>query len=581
MKSRLFLKIFLGYFAILLIVISLDSLIVASYSRAKITNQIREELSANAQLLALMPKESLLKKLAVFAEATKSRITFVESSGKVVADSDTNVKNLDSHLDRSEIQEARLKGHGSHIRYSQTLKTDMLYYAISIKEDGRISGYIRLAKPIEDVKIATGYFNQIVFRTAVIILISFLLIALIFLPRLILPILKITAYTDKVKRNEKHGNLIINSHDEIGILAQNINLMVQSYREQIRIAHEEREKLELIFTSLVEGILVLNNENRIELISKSLQNILGYKYGQIAGKTPLEAFHNADLQDALEKFHRTGTPVLREIVLGEDSSIYLHVNISAVKDITGITNKIILVFHDVTQLKKLERMRADFVANVTHEIKTPLTAIIGYTQTLQQGAIEDKNTAQTFLQTIHDNAQRLNRLVDDLLILSSIELGRMQLKYQSINVGESIAKAIAVVEEKAQVKGIAINRDWPDDLPPIFADADRIAQILVNILDNAVKFTPAGNISVSAAMNDQGYIVIKVADTGLGIPKREISRLGERFYRVDKTRSRELGGTGLGLSIVKHLLQAQNGRMEIKSQLDKGTEVSLFFPVKK
>jgi two-component system phosphate regulon sensor histidine kinase PhoR len=225
-------------------------------------------------------------------------------------------------------------------------------------------------------------------------------------------------------------------------------------------------------------------------------------------------------------------------------------------------------------------MRVDFVANVTHEIKTPLTAIIGFVETLEQGAIEDAASARKFLQTIRENAGRLDRLVDDLLTLSNVELGETQLHVEGVSVADVLEKARMLIQTKADLKNIMIRTDLPAALPLIRADRDRAVQVLLNILDNAVKFTPdGGQVSITASEDQQGFMMIKVSDTGSGIPKSELPRLGERFYRVDKTRSRDLGGTGLGLSIVKHLMKAHQGSMEIDSTPGKGTVVSLKFPI--
>jgi two-component system phosphate regulon sensor histidine kinase PhoR len=579
-KSRLFLKIFAAYSVALLTVLTLDSFFVASQTRQDISRQIKDELIMNGQILRLMPLEQVVKNIHLLSEALKARVTVVNAVGRVLEDSERDAPNFDNHLNRPEIQEARVKGQGSAIRYSQTLRTDMMYVALPVREGEEISGYIRLAKPLQEVKTTIGHFYQIVFRAAVIILTSFLLLALFFIPKFISPILRITTYTTEKARNEGiPGSLMVHSRDEIGLLADNINLLVRKYEDNLRLAFEEREKLEAAFASMVEGIVILNSENRVERVNKGMMSILGDKYFELTGKTPLEVFRNVELQNTLDRYRETGNPVFREISLVDDNPIILNVNIAPIKGLPGGDRKTIMVFHDVTQLRKLERIRGDFVANVTHEIKTPLTAIIGFVQTLQEGAMEDQTKTVQFLQIISEHALRLNRLVDDLLTLSSIELGEKKLHLGEIDIGKAIYKAITIIEKKAKEKGLALHRTWSDLLPPIMADADSIVQILVNVLDNAVKFTPSGSIAISTSLDKTGYLSVMVADTGIGIPAHEIPRLGERFYRVDKMRSRELGGTGLGLSIVKHLLKAQNGWMEVESKPGAGSVVKLFLPI--
>jgi two-component system phosphate regulon sensor histidine kinase PhoR len=256
------------------------------------------------------------------------------------------------------------------------------------------------------------------------------------------------------------------------------------------------------------------------------------------------------------------------------------VTISAVQGGYGGERKTMLVFHDVTRLKMLERIRTDFVANVTHEIRTPLTAIIGFVETLEQGTVDDPGKAMEFLRTIGENAERLNRLVNDLLTLSSIELGEVSIHPERVAPGEVLKRVLPLVEARVSEKKLKILNEIPGETPPIRADKDRLVQILLNILDNAIKFTPpGGKIAISASPGAEGFLTIRIADTGVGIPKGEIPRLGERFYRADKTRSREMGGTGLGLSIVKHLMKAHGGWIGIDSTLGHGTTVSLHFPV--
>lgn len=304
-----------------------------------------------------------------------------------------------------------------------------------------------------------------------------------------------------------------------------------------------------------------------------------YPPAQWRGKTLLEAFRNADLQQALERFMATGEPVLQEISLRRERERILEISISAIRGLPGDACKTLLVFHDVTRLKHLEKMRVDFVANVSHEIKTPLTNIIGFVETLEEGGIDDPETGRRFLRTIRDNALRLNRLVNDLLALSDIELGESRLHTEEIDPKEVVEGVLAMAENRLEEKRLRLVRNLPDETLRFRADRDRLSQILINIVDNAVKFTPEGGTITVEIFRAEGEMVIRITDTGIGIPKGEIPKLGQRFYRVDKARSRQLGGTGLGLSIVKHLVEAHRGRMLIESDPGQGTSVSLHFPL--
>lgn len=579
MKSRLFYKILISYVVIILFAVIITGMISAGQIKDELIEKIKTDLTSQIRIIALLSKGEIEKQIHSLADISHSRVTLIGASGWVLADSEREVMKMDNHLNRSEVQEARIKGQGGAIRFSRTLGVDMLYVAITIRENSEIGGYIRLARPLYDVKKSVDQLYSHIFQNVLIVAISSLLIALLFSRKIMGPIEKVEQFTQKVCRGELPGTLLVESNDEIGRLAKNINCMVGEHRERIRSVYEEKGKLESAFASMTEGVLVLDGQDRIELINSGLKNILIDEYTtDIIGKTPLEAFRNVELEDALDRFRETRTPVFEEIAFGEENPIILDVTISAVHGLPEGEIKTMMVFHDVTRLKRLEKMREDFVANVTHEIRTPLTAIIGFIDTLQGGALDEKETAKKFLQIISENAHRLSRLVDDLITLSSIELGEMKLQFEGVSVAEIVRNALPVFEAKTAAKSLIIDTHIPDGLPLIHADRDKVVQIIVNILDNAVKFTlDGGKISVAASEDGRGYVVIEVSDTGIGIPKMEIPRLGERFYRVDKTRSRDLGGTGLGLSIVKHLLKAHQGSMEIDSQVGSGTTVSLYF----
>ena len=580
MTPRLFYKLFGTYLVIAVLAVVIAGFFIERELRTGLTRWIEEDLMAETQIIALMPEGEIEKQSQALVERSRARVTLIDARGLVTLDSNGQTKDLDNHLNRSEIQEARVKGKGTATRYSRTLKMDMLYVALPLYEGSHLKGYLRLSRPLLEVDRSVDKLRFSIFQVLLLIIILSMIVAFIFSMKVISPIQEIEAFTDKIRKGDVSGMLMIDSRDEIGQLSKNINDMVAELQEKIRVANEEKWKLRAAFASMAEGVMVLDSQNRIEGLNKGMAEMIGREYADIVGKTPIEAFRNIALQDALNRFRQAGEIVLEEITLGDENPMILDVNISAVKSLPGQDPKTMIVFHNVTRLKKLEQVRADFVANVTHEIKTPLTAIIGFVETLQQGAIDDRAKAQKFLLTIHENAQRLNRLVDDLLTLSSIELGETKLHLEGLALEDVFETALTLISPRAALKNVRIQRDVQPGLPMVRADRDRLVQILVNVLDNAVKFTPeGGSVSITASPEVQGSVVIKITDTGIGISKSELPRLGERFYRIDKTRSREMGGTGLGLSIVKHLMKAHEGSMEIESTLGKGTTVSLHFPV--
>ncbi len=580
MKTKLYGKFILAFLAIGILIAAIAGLLIEGQLKSGLTRWIEDELTAEARIIALMPVEEIIRHTADLAGHTHTRLTLIDAAGRVTSDSDIKSIETDNHLYRPEIQEARLKGKGTAVRYSQTLKTNMLYVAVPLEDGAKVKGYLRLSRSLREIGPSFDHLNRSAFQALLLVLFFALAAALLFSLRAISPIRKLVAFTDKVRRGDAAGMILIDSRDEIGRLRENINGIITTLQEKIKMASAEKEKLEAVFTSMAEGIVVLDAKNRIDTVNRGMERMIDRTGEAIVGMTPLEAFRNTPLHDALERFRETRETVWQEVSLGNDHPVVMDVTISAVQGDAGGERKTILVFHDVTQLKKLERVRTDFVANVTHEIRTPLTAIIGFVETLQQGAIDNRQTALKFLETIQENAQRLNRLVDDLLTLSGFELGEMTLHPESLSLPDVLDQVLAIVAARVSEKKLRIVKEIPAEAPKITADRDRLAQILLNIVDNAVKFTPpGGTLTVTASSEEKGFLTVRITDTGVGIPKGEIPRLGERFYRADKARSRELGGTGLGLSIVKHLMRAHGGRMTIDSTPGRGTTVSLTFPI--
>jgi len=580
MKKNLFYKIFFSY----LVIISLSFLLLDLFLREEVeknlTSQIETEMMSYAKIIDLSPREKITEQIGEMANISNCRVTLIDARGKVFADSEKDVTQMENHSNRPEVQEARLKGSGKSVRFSSSLNIDMLYVAVTIRNGEKINGYVRLARPLHDVqKVIQKMYESILGASAIAVIVS-LLIALFISYRLAEPIRAMERFTEKLRQGEPVGAILLNTADETKKLADNINFLVEELKDKIRIANEEKSKLMTALTSMTEGVLIINAQGLIEFVSPVLGDMLSVRYEDVFGKTLMEAFRSAELQKILTEFKRTGENITREITLDMVEAVILNVSVSAVHGYPQ-EDKTMIVFHDVTRLKKLEKVKEDFVANVTHEIRTPLTAIIGYLETIKNGAIGNIDETKKFVDIILNQAERLNRLVEDLLTLSHIELKELKFNFENVSINAAITNVISLVEAKAKEKKITIHNNVRENFPMIRADKDKLTQIFVNILDNAVKFTPeSGRITIVAKEAD-AYTAVSISDTGIGVPRDEIQRLGERFYRVDRSRSRDLGGTGLGLSIVKHLMIAHGGRMEIESELGRGTTVFLLFPLAK
>ncbi|MEW6587425.1 MAG: ATP-binding protein, partial [Nitrospirota bacterium] len=379
--------------------------------------------------------------------------------------------------------------------------------------------------------------------------------------------------------------LFVKEAAELGDIGRNIADMAQELQTRLEQSEEEKQKVEAILRTMSEGLVLTDTKGRIILSNAAVRGLFGLD-SSIEGKTVAEALRKAELAEVVEDVAEHKEKVSREIGIGAPRERYLMAT-AAPFTIKGELSGVVLTFHDITRLRKLEEIRKDFVANVSHEIKTPITAIKGFAETLLEGALDDREYARRFLETIKNHSERLNSLVSDLLALSRIELGDVKIEKTELNLDEVIDAVFATLNEKAQAKGLFLRRAISPECREIKADRDRMIQILLNLVDNGIKFTERGGVTIEVkreklkgeSEEKRDAIEISVEDTGLGIPRKHLSRLGERFYRVDRARSRELGGTGLGLAIVKHLVIAHGWDMEIESAEGSGTKVRIICPV--
>jgi len=412
MKRNLFLKILFSYLVIVCLSFFILDLFIKDEIKKVMTDKIETELFAYAELVDLNPAQKMSDQFRQIARISNSRVTLVDAQGRVFADSEKDIATMENHFSRPELQEARLKGKGKSIRFSQSIGVDMLYVAIPMKSGSQVTGYIRLARPLHDVQSAIEKVYRSIFLAMIIVAGVAFVIAMIFSYRLAAPILAMERFTERLRQGHPVGTIFLETSDETEKLANNINYLVEELQTQIRLANEEKSKLMTAFTSMTEGVLILNAEDKIEFVNQALSDILS-QYGDINGKTLMEAFRDVELQKAFLKFKEKHDTVIEEIALGSSiETVILSVSISSVHNYPD-KDKVMFVFHDVTRLKKLEKIRVDFVANITHEIRTPLTAIIGYLETIKAGTINNVDETKRFVDISLKQAQRLNRLVED------------------------------------------------------------------------------------------------------------------------------------------------------------------------
>lgn len=372
------------------------------------------------------------------------------------------------------------------------------------------------------------------------------------------------------------ARLFLKGEGPLNEIARDVAAILEKVNSRVEVAQHQAQKMEAILRSISEGMLIMDKQGTITLANRAFRQLFPLP-GNPEGKNIIEVIRDLRLRDLLRRVIESDEILSEEMtIMSGNRDLHFHITVVPIysDDPEEFVSGVVVTFHDITRLKQLEQVRKDFVANVSHEIKTPITAIKGGVETLLDGALDDRENTVRFLRMIENHSSRLNNLVDDLLTLSRIELGDMRLEKTDVNMSEVIESVYATLREKAERKGLSLTAQVPATSPPFRADRDRLIQILLNLVDNGIKFTEKGGVTVGVEERN-GHAVLYVQDTGGGIPKQSLERIGERFYRVDRARSRDLGGTGLGLAIVKHLVKAHGWDFRIDSTLGKGTRIEV------
>jgi two-component system phosphate regulon sensor histidine kinase PhoR len=531
-----------------------------------------------ARLLVMSDKKTVSpqQRAASIGTAIKARVTIIAPDGTVIGDSDVGqarLAQLENHLQRPEVQEALRNGSGSAIRYSDTLRTPTLYTAVTFG-GSTMDGIIRLALPLEYLSSTRNSLHNLVGGAVLITIVIALLLSYALSNVTSKPLRDMAVAAARIGHGDSKARVPVQSNDEIGMLATVLNDMSERIESQVQHLSTEKQRLDTILRSMGEGVMVTAADGVITLINPAFRTLFSIT-GNVEGDQLVEISRHPDL---LETFNDLGKPdtheLVREIYIQPDDMTLLTHWVPLYVD--GFRQGVVAVFHDISDLKKAENMRRDFVANVSHELRTPVTIIKGYAETLLDGALEsDPARAKRFVEIISSHADRLSNLINDILTLSSLESKEALLELNPLDVSGTIAKACMLLQERAAHKRIAIrNESVSGSVPRVMADQGRLEQVVVNLLENAIKYTSNGGTVCLHTEIDGEYVKVSVADTGIGIPFKDLPRIFERFYRVDEARTREQGGTGLGLAIVKHIVQLHGGAVSVTSESGKGSVFS-------
>lgn len=593
MRAKLFWKLGPTYLALLLGVLLAVDFYSARVLRSDYIRSANDQLASLLRIaLARPPHLEDATQLRSWTEAmaqSGARVTIINSQGVVLEDSAHDSESMENHATRPEIMQAFSTGEGQSVRHSKTLDRDLVYHAVRYQPPSGPPVVIRMALPLAQINLALGELRQRLLAASVVILVIGSAVSLAFSKIFAARIERLKDFSKRIAEGDFRPLRGEEQRDELAELAESLNESAARLEETIHSLSRERNRSSAILRSMVEGVAVIDAQERLVFCNQAFSETLNLDPALSEGQPMIEVVRHSDLLGLIRKALQGEEGLQCEVMMGIIQPRSFSVTAAPVKplEIGGAAGPAaaekpsgaVVVLHDVTELRRLERVRQDFVANVSHEFKTPLTAIQGFAETLLSGALNDPNNNRRFLEIIRDHAARLARLTDDLLKLARVEAGKLEADFSPVGLAELIEGCAETTLLKASRKQIVLEIAIPPGLPAVRGDASLLREVLQNLLDNAVQYTPAGGrIHVSAAA-DAHEAVITVSDTGIGIPLADQERIFERFYRVDAARSREAGGTGLGLSIAKHIVESHGGRLWVESDVGRGSKFSFSIPL--
>ena len=586
-RSRFFWKLFGSCTALLVGTGILVGWQVKSRLQTSLETELLDGLRQDCEVLAPLATEvlrSATHTAAATAEiqrlerATGMRVTVIAADGRVAADSHEDAGTMDDHSSRPEVVQARSEPYGIARRHSHTLGEDMQYVARRLEQDGRVLGFVRAARavPLIDRKLASVQ-RAVVLGTAAGVLLA-LLLGLFLAREFTRPIASITRTAQELLSGNYASRVQVTRRDEVGFLGETLNALGAETTRRIAALSQEDAQLRAVLASMIEGVVAVDEQGRVAFINQAARALLEIDEPAPEGRPLWNLAAIRELEELLDHSRKTGGSELRELDLfrgGKERVFQAHASPFQ----GGGKSGIVLVLHDITELRRLERVRRDFVANVSHELKTPLTSIQGFVETLLSGALEDRQNNVRFLQRIDANVKRLTNLVSDLLSLARIESGALEVESTAVDWREVLEGVLRLREPALTAKGLALEVRGRERPLRVRGDREAMTQVLDNLIDNAIQYTSArGRVRVILA-TQEGRGSIAVEDTGIGIPAADLDRIFERFYRVDKARSRAAGGTGLGLSIVKNLVLRMEGDVRVDSVEGQGSTFTVRLPL--
>lgn len=546
-------------------------------------DQLNETAHLTLRALELnnLDKKNLQSKVKELSGPVTSRVTVIDRDGHVLADSEDNPEHMENHADRPEVRQVIKDGKESGIstRFSNTLGYSMMYEAIPININGNVEGVVRVALSLENIEKAISHLRLTLTIVLFVALLLTTLIGIRIAKGIAKPVEEMMFVSEKLKDKDYTARVRMQPKGELGQLANAINVLAASLKSQMDKIQENEQQLSGVLRNMMSGVLLVDKNGRILLANRAIGSMLDSDPAAFTGRQHIEVVKNAGLSRLIDQCLHEQTEIRDEIQFYYPDERILDAHLAPYVGENGELKGIVAVLHDISDIRRLEKMRSEFIANVSHELKTPITSVKGFTETLLDGAMEDEEALTHFLEIIHKESERLHRLINDILHLSKIEQHSIPLDIEAMNVAEVVDRVADTVRKEIAKKELELILPENREIL-IEGQKDRIQQIILNLVSNAIAYTsPGGKVAVMLA--DTGdKVEITVKDTGIGIAKKDLPRLFERFYRVDKGRSRNSGGTGLGLAIVKHLVESHHGKIEVESEEGKGTAFTVILPKK-
>ena len=588
LKSSYFLRAFSGYTLVTLL--GAWFILIASLNNVESRNirELEGSMQTTANLLAdsispaTLADSSASLKLHVKkqSEIASLRITLIDSFGGVLADSHQDPLAMDNHLRRPEIQAALVTGIGSTDRYSSALGKDYRYLALPVNSTEGVIGFVRVAKPLIEISAMVERENSVVTRNIIVIAAIILVLGFIFFGYQANSIGVVSEIAKDIASGKFDTRISAVSGVGLSEIAESFNQIARRSEQNYSKVSEDRNRLATVFTCMVEGVIDVDLTQNVLHINDAAARLLSVEPQSCIGQPIWHAIRNQTITDALDSAIQNNSVVNAQVDLQKaSSSTALDIYAASLRNDRSEPIGAVLVLHDLTHLKNLEKVRTDFVANASHELKTPITAIRAITETLLEAQEIEKETSAHFMERLHVQSLRLAQLIDDLMTISRLESSRGKEEFSRTSINELVIRAVTVAEVAATERDIRILTELPDTDLFLFVDGFDISQLIDNLLDNAIKYTKDYGLITITLESDGEKATLRVSDNGLGISEEDQQRIFERFYRVDKARAQSLGGTGLGLSIVRNIAEKHNGTIEVKSTIGVGSSFTFCLPL--